>query len=42
MDYTQLGGTGLDVSRLCQWCMSYGEPERGMHAWTLDEACRNG
>jgi aryl-alcohol dehydrogenase-like predicted oxidoreductase len=37
MDYTKLGGTGLDVSRLCLGCMTYGIPDRGNHAWTLDE-----
>jgi 1-deoxyxylulose-5-phosphate synthase len=37
MDYTRLGGTGLEVSRICLGCMSYGEPGRGDHAWTLDE-----
>jgi hypothetical protein len=26
MDYVKLGRTGLDVSRLCLGCMSYGEP----------------
>ena len=38
MKYTKLGLTGLDVSRLCLGCMSYGEPERGNHGWTLGEA----
>jgi aryl-alcohol dehydrogenase-like predicted oxidoreductase len=38
MQYTKLGRTGLDVSRLCLGCMSYGEPDRGSHAWTLGEA----
>lgn len=37
MDYTRLGSTGLQVSRLCLGCMSYGLPDRGNHAWTLDE-----
>lgn len=37
MEYTKLGSTGLDVSRLCLGCMSYGEPDRGKHAWTLSE-----
>jgi aryl-alcohol dehydrogenase-like predicted oxidoreductase len=36
--YTKFGRTGLDVSRLCLGCMSYGEPGRGPHAWTLGEA----
>ena len=38
MDYIKLGRTGLDVSRLCLGCMSYGEPDRGSHTWTLGEA----
>jgi aryl-alcohol dehydrogenase-like predicted oxidoreductase len=37
MDYVKLGRTGLDVSRLCLGCMTYGIPDRGTHAWTLDE-----
>jgi aryl-alcohol dehydrogenase (NADP+) len=37
MDYVKLGHTGLDVSRLCLGCMTFGEPERGNHAWTLRE-----
>jgi len=37
MDYTKLGATGLDVSRLCLGCMSFGVPGRGSHPWTLDE-----
>ena len=38
MDTIKLGRTGLDVSRICLGCMSYGEPDRGNHAWTLPEA----
>jgi aryl-alcohol dehydrogenase-like predicted oxidoreductase len=38
MDYVKLGATGLDVSRICLGCMSYGVPERGSHPWTLGEA----
>ena len=38
MEYTKLGRTGLDVSRLCLGCMSYGEPDRGRHPWTLGNA----
>jgi aryl-alcohol dehydrogenase-like predicted oxidoreductase len=37
MEYTKLGTTGLDVSRICLGCMSFGVPERGNHSWTLDE-----
>ncbi len=36
MDYVRFGKTGLEVSRLCLGCMTYGVPERGSHAWTLD------
>ncbi len=38
MDYTRLGRTGLEISRICLGCMSYGEPDRGNHAWTLGES----
>lgn len=37
MDYVKLGKTGLDVSRICMGCMSFGVPERGNHKWVLDE-----
>ncbi len=37
VDYTKLGSTGLDVSRIALGCMSFGVPERGTHPWTLDE-----
>lgn len=37
MDYVRLGNTGLKVSRLCLGCMSFGDAEKGMHRWTLDE-----
>ena len=37
MIFTKLGSTGLDVSRICLGCMSFGVSERGKHAWTLDE-----
>src|SRR3954464_3112443 len=37
MNFTNLGKTGLKVSRLCLGCMSFGVPHRGAHAWTLDE-----
>ena len=38
MDYVRLGRTGLKVSRLCLGCMTYGEPNRGSHEWTLGGA----
>lgn len=37
MQYTRLGGSGLEVSRICLGCMSYGEPDRGGHQWSLPE-----
>ena len=38
MQYTRLGSTGLEVSRICLGCMSFGNPNAGSHAWTLPEA----
>lgn len=37
MEYVKFGKTGLEVSRLCLGCMTYGAPDRGSHSWTLDE-----
>ena len=37
MEYTTLGNTGLQVSRIALGCMSYGEPGRGGQLWSLDE-----
>ena len=37
MEYVKLGRTGLEVSRICLGCMSYGERDRGGHPWALDE-----
>lgn len=37
MEYVRLGSTGLEVSRICLGCMTYGEAERGDHSWTLSE-----
>ncbi|CAI1820835.1 MULTISPECIES: aldo/keto reductase [Serratia] len=37
MKYLKLGNTDLNVSRICLGCMTYGEPGRGNHAWTLPE-----
>jgi aryl-alcohol dehydrogenase-like predicted oxidoreductase len=37
MEYTNLGKSGLKVSRICLGCMTYGLPDRGAHTWSLDE-----
>ncbi|OMH34394.1 aldo/keto reductase [Tersicoccus sp. Bi-70] len=37
MEYTRLGATGLEVSRIALGCMSFGEPDRGNHSWSLPE-----
>ncbi len=37
MEYVKLGNTGMDVSRICLGCMSFGIGERGAFPWALDE-----
>ena len=37
METKRLGPTGLEVSRLCLGCMSYGVPDKGTHEWSLPE-----
>lgn len=37
MEYVKLGSTGLDVSPICVGCMTFGDPNRGPHPWTLPE-----
>ncbi|CAM3591133.1 putative oxidoreductase YajO [Pseudomonas reidholzensis] len=37
MQYVKLGTTGLDISKLCLGCMTFGEPDAGTHPWTLGE-----
>lgn len=37
MKYVKLGSTGLDISPIALGLMSYGEPGRGGHGWTLPE-----
>ena len=37
MEYTRLGTTGLQVSRICLGMMSFGDPARGGHPWSLSE-----
>lgn len=36
MEYSKLGNSNLQVSRLCVGCMSFGDPASNMHAWTLN------
>lgn len=36
MEYVKLGNSGIDVSRFCLGCMSFGDPASKMHAWTLN------
>ena len=38
VDYVPLGGTGLQVSRLCLGAYGFGDPGRGNETWTLPEA----
>src|SRR3954447_25781734 len=37
MEYTRLGATGLEVSRICLGMMSFGEPARGLTPGSLPE-----
>ena len=37
MEYVSLGSTGMQVSKLCLGCMSYGEPGWRIHPWVLNE-----
>jgi aryl-alcohol dehydrogenase-like predicted oxidoreductase len=37
MEYVKLGNTGMDVSRICLGCMSFGIGKRGFFPWALDE-----
>lgn len=35
MKYIELGHSGIEVSRICVGCMSYGKPSEDFHLWTL-------
>ena len=37
MEYVRLGSTGMKVSRICLGCMGFGDAERWVHKWVLDE-----
>lgn len=37
MKYTKLGNTGIEVSRICVGCMSYGKASEDFHLWTLPQ-----
>ncbi len=37
MEYTKLGNTGMDVSRICLGCMGFGNAARWVHKWVLNE-----
>lgn len=37
MEYVKLGNTGLEVSKICLGCMSFGDGTKWVHSWVLDE-----
>ncbi len=37
MEYTKLGRSGLEVSRICLGCMGFGVAARWTHPWVVDE-----
>lgn len=36
MEYTKLGKSGVEISKFCVGCMSFGKPSAAFHEWTLD------
>lgn len=38
MKYAKLGNSGIEVSKLCVGCMSFGKPSVDFHEWTLSPA----
>ena len=37
MNFTKLGNSDLNVSRICMGCMGFGDAANGQHSWTIDE-----
>lgn len=37
MEYVKFGNTGMDVSRICLGAMGFGDTEKWIHKWVLDE-----
>lgn len=37
MEYIKLGNTGLDVSRICLGCMSFGDINSGFNQWAISD-----
>lgn len=42
MEYTKLGNSDLEVSRICLGCMGFGNAATGQHSWTVDEDTSRG
>lgn len=38
MEYVKFGNTGMDVSKICLGTMGFGDAEKWIHKWVLDEA----
>ena len=36
MEFTKLGNSDLEISRICLGCMGFGDASNGQHSWTLD------
>lgn len=36
MEYAKLGNSGIEISKLCVGCMSFGKPSADFHEWTLN------
>jgi len=37
MEYARLGNTGMKVSRICLGCMGFGDAQKWVHKWVLNE-----